>query len=273
MKRRRRKPWFLRLAFAAVLAFLYLPLIDVILNGFNADASLVGWGGFTTEWYRTALNDSQVRSAFATSVKIAIQVAVISVVLAVTAALWARQKSGWWRAALDLTTYTRLVLPEVVSAIGIFILFIRYHIALGSTAIVLGHVVWNSAFATLVIQARLASMGNTLEEAAADLGANPWRTFRRVTVPQLMPAIVVSFLLVFSYSLDDVVTSLFLGGPNTQTLPVLLLGLVRHSVTPEVNAVGAIVLLITSATFLIAVTVSGLRLAVPNLALRNRAAG
>jgi ABC-type spermidine/putrescine transport system permease subunit II len=268
----REKSPFLAAWFVFVVIFLYTPLAFVIGNGFNADASLITWGGFTTQWFNDAWHDPQVRSALRISLIIATEVSLLSVLIALGAALWARNASKRFRTVLDATTYTRLVLPEVMAAIGLFILFRRYGIALGSTAIVAGHVVYNSAWATVVIQARMAGMGHTLEEAAADLGASSWRTFRLVTLPQLRPALFVSFLLVFSFSLDDVVTSLFLGGPNTQTLPVLLLGLVRHQVTPEVNAIGAIVLFMTTTTFLAAVAIAGLSTTLPRIG-RSRGKG
>jgi ABC-type spermidine/putrescine transport system permease subunit II len=125
--------------------------------------------------------------------------------------------------------------------------------------VVVGHVVFNSAYATIVIQARMATLSPTLEEAAADLGATPWRTFWRVTLPLLRPAIVVAGLLAFTFSFDNVITSAFLGGDQA-TLPVLVFGLMRFHVTPAVNAIAAGVMLITLVTFVLAIAVIGLRL-------------
>jgi ABC-type spermidine/putrescine transport system permease subunit II len=116
-------------------------------------------------------------------------------------------------------------------------------------AIVLGHVVFNSAYATVIIQARLASLNRSLEEAAADLGATPWRVFRRVTMPLLLPAVIVAALLTVSFSFDDVIVSQFLGGTNAEPVSVLILGLIHLHVTPEVNAIGAGLMFITLLTF------------------------
>ncbi len=160
---------------------------------------------------------------------------------------------------LDATTYMRIILPETVLAIGLFLLLRRYDVGLGVVTIVIGHVVFNSAYATIVIQARMSTLSETLEQAAADLGATPWRVFRRVTLPLIMPAVIVAGLLVFSFSVDDVVTSLFLGGPNAETLPVLLLGLIRLHVTPEVNAIGVLVMLTTTALLAVAAILSSVR--------------
>ncbi len=160
---------------------------------------------------------------------------------------------------LDATTYMRIILPETVLAIGLFLLLRRYDVGLGVATIVIGHVVFNSAYATIVIQARMATLSETLEQAAADLGATPWRVFRRVTLPLILPAVIVAGLLVFSFSFDDVVTSLFLGGPDAETLPVLLLGLIRLHVTPEVNAIGVLVMLTTTALLALAAILSSVR--------------
>jgi ABC-type spermidine/putrescine transport system permease subunit II len=242
-----------------VMVFLYAPILLVLVNSVNADTSLLRWEGFTTKWYREALNGSDVRDAFMTSVQIALLSTAISLVLAITAGLWLRGASPRARRLFDALTYSRIVLPEVVFALGLFILLKRAGIEFGLGAIVLGHVVFNSAYATIIIQARLATMGPTLEEAAADLGANRWSVFRRVTLPLLAPAVLVAGLLTLTFSFDDVIVSQFLAGTETVTLPVLLLGKIRIHVTPEVNAIGAGMMVITLTTFALVALVSILR--------------
>lgn len=242
-----------------VLAFLFLPIVMVFINAFNADQNLARWGGFTTKWFSEVLSDPRIREDFEASLTIALAVTALSLTIAVTAALWIRQASPRRRALFDVTNLMRLVLPEVVIAVGLFVLFLRIGLPLGRGAVIIGHTVFLSAYATVVLQARIATMGSTLEAAAYDLGAGPFRTFLRVTVPQLAPAIAVAGLLVFSFSLDDVITSQFLSGGQVETLPVLLLGLIRHKVTPEVNAVGSILVLLTLITFFAAIAMAGLR--------------
>jgi ABC-type spermidine/putrescine transport system permease subunit II len=256
---RRRLPSLTAGFTALVFVFLYLPIAIVVLNSFNADEALIGWGGFTTRWYSQAFHDSRVRDDFVTSLEVALVSTAISLVIAVSAGLWWRRASAQARRVLDATTYMRIVLPEVVLALALFLILTRYEVSLGVSTIVMGHVVFNSAYATLIIQARLATMNDVLEEAAFDLGANRWRVFRRVTLPLLMPAIVVAALLILSFSFDDVVTSLFLGGANAETLPVLLLGLIRLHVTPEVNAIATGVTTITLVTFAFAAAIVSLR--------------
>ncbi|MGH2903651.1 MAG: ABC transporter permease [Solirubrobacteraceae bacterium] len=238
------------------LCFLYVPILMVIVNSVNGDRALVSWGGFTTRWYHQAVTDPQVRGPFVTSIEIALISTALSLVLAVSAGLWWRGASPRQRAVLNGLTGMRIMLPEVVTAVAMFLFFKKTGLALGTTAVIVGHVVFNSAYATVIIQARLSTMDMTLEEAASDLGARPWRAFRRVTLPMLAPAILVAALLALIFSFDDVITSLFLAGAQTETLPLLLFGLIRFQVTPEVNAIGSGVMLITAVTFMLAVLAS-----------------
>ena len=154
----------------------------------------------------------------------------------------------------------RIVLPEIVAALGLLIVFRRVNFPLGLFAVIIGHVVFNSAYAIVVIQARLATMTTVLEDVAADLGARPWRVFRRVTVPFLLPALVVAGLLAFTFSFDDVITSSFLAGSNTETLPMLIFGLARFRVDPEVNAIGAGLMVITLSCLFVTIIAAGGRI-------------
>jgi ABC-type spermidine/putrescine transport system permease subunit II len=253
-----RRPSGLALVTALVLAFLYLPIAVVVANAFNADQTLTHWGGLTTRWFSDAFGDAATWSALWASVRIAIASTVLSLAIAVPAGLWARRATLRGRSVLDATTYVRIILPEIVAAVGLFLLFRRLDLGLGMWTVVVGHVVFNSAYATIVIQARIATLSGTLEEAAADLGATPWRAFRRVTLPLLRPAIVVAGLLVFTFSFDNVITSAFLAGDQA-TLPVLVFGLMRFHVTPAVNAIAAGVMLITLVTFVLAAAIVGMR--------------
>lgn len=235
-----------------VLTLLYAPIVLVLVQAFNADPSLTRWGGATTRWFSQAASDPAVTDSLSASFQIALLATCLSVVIAVSAALYARRGSSRRRTVIDTTTYMRIALPEIVSAVALFVFFRRLDVELGMWTVVAGHVVFTSAYATLVIQARLATMSPTLEAAAADLGASPRRAFQRVTMPLLMPAIIVAALFAFSFSFDDVVTSSFLAGTNTQTLPMQILGRVRFTVTPEVNAIGVGVMLVTLATLVTA---------------------
>jgi ABC-type spermidine/putrescine transport system permease subunit II len=256
---RRRLPRFASVVTAAVLVCLYAPIIAVLVYSVDKDPLLIHWSGFTLHWYVQAFNDPEVRADFLTSLEVAALSTAISITIAVCAGLWSRRASPRARRIFDALTYSRIVLPEVVFALGLLVLFNKLHIAFGIGAIVLGHVVFNSAYATVIIQARFATLSETLEEAAADLGANRWRVFRRVTLPLLMPAVLVASLLAISFSFDDVIVSQFLGGSSAEPISVLLLGMIRLHVTPEVNAIGAALMLITLVSFATAGLITMLR--------------
>ncbi len=238
---------------ALVIAFLWIPLVAVIIGSFDSNSLLTGWSGATTHWFGQALSDSNVRAGFETTLIIAVLSALLSLIVAVSGGLWWRHAPRRARAFYDGLVYARIVVPEVVFASALFFLFLKIHFALGLPAIVIGHAVLNSAYSTLIIQARLVGLDPALEEAAADLGATPWRTFRRVTLINLMPAIIAAGLLAFTFSLDDVVTSYFLQGTSQSPLPIVLLGMIRFRITPEINAVGVFVMFLTVALMSLAV--------------------
>ena len=240
---------------ALVIAFLWLPLVVVFIGSFDTNSLLTTWTGATGHWYSQAVNDPNVRAGFETTLAIAALSSLLSLAIALTGALWWRRAPGRARLVYDGLVYSRIVVPEVVFASALFFLFLKLHFTLGLPAIVIGHAVLNSAYATLIIQARLIGLDPALEEAAADLGATPWRAFRRVTLIALMPAIIAAGLLAFTFSLDDVVTSYFLQGTSQSPLPIVLLGMIRFRITPEINAVGVFVMLLTVALLSLAVTV------------------
>lgn len=254
-----RRTYGLTIFTVLVLIFLYAPIVLVMLNAFNKDEFLTHWGGFTTHWFSNAINNPRVRQDFRNSFTIAVLSALISVAIAVPASLWARRASERGKRTLDATTYMRIVLPEIVAALSLFILFRKINFSLGMVSVVIGHVVFNSAYATVIIQARVATIPRHFEEAAADLGAPPRRVFRRVTLPLLMPAIIVAGLVAFTFSFDDVVTSSFLAGTGTETLPMLIFGLARFHVSAKVNAIGVSLLVVTLLLFAVVLLATSLR--------------
>jgi ABC-type spermidine/putrescine transport system permease subunit II len=243
----------------AVYVALFAPIVVVIVNSFNADERLISWGGFTLDWYRSALGDDRVRTDALASAQIAVVSTVLAVVIGLSAALWSRRAGRRGRALLHASTLVRFALPEVVVALGLFLTIRRLDFELGFRTIVIGHVVVNSALATVIFQARIVGMDTMLEDAAADLGAGPWRAFHRVTLPQLLPAAGVATLLCLTFSADNVIASQFLGGTEVETLPVLLLGLIRLRVTPQINAIGVLAMTATLITFAAAAALVGLR--------------
>lgn len=233
-------------ASAFVLLVLWTPLVIVAINAVNKNELLVAWDGATARWFHLAFDDPEVREGLRLTLLVGALSTAISVPLAVTGALWWRGASRTGRRLYELLIYVNVILPEVVFASALFLLLVQVGVPLGLPAIVVGHSVWNTAYAFLIIQARLAALDPSLEEAAADLGANQRGVFWRVTVPALIPGIVVAALIAFTFSFDDVITTFFLAGATGNTLPVVLFGMIRFRVSPEVNAIGVMVMVFTA---------------------------
>jgi ABC-type spermidine/putrescine transport system permease subunit II len=241
---------------ALAVAFLWVPLLMTVINAVNRDDTLTGWGGATLRWFGEAARNADARAGLRSTLMIAIATSLLSVVIAMTGALWWRRAGARARRAFDLLVYLRIVLPEVVFAASLFLFMSRVRFPLGMTAVVIGHTVWASAYATLILQAGVIGLDPMLEDAAADLGATPLRTFRRVILPSLLPAILAAVLLTFTFSFDDVVTSFYLAGSKVAPLPVVLLSMIRFRIGPEINAIGLLVMAITISTMVIALLLS-----------------
>jgi ABC-type spermidine/putrescine transport system permease subunit II len=246
-----RRNWFVATVSLLAILFLWAPLGMVAVNAFNRNELLTGWDGATLRWFRDAFDDAQVRDALRQTLVIGVLSTAVTLPLAVTAVLWWRRAARRARRWFDALVYLNVILPEVVFASAIFLLFVRLNISTGVGAVVIGHSVWNTAYAILILQARLSALDPGLEEGAADLGANALEVFRRVTIPQLLPGMLVAALIAFTFSFDDVVTSFFLAGSQVNTLPLVLFGLIRFHVTPEINAIGVLVMTFTATVTLL----------------------
>lgn len=221
--------------------FLHLPLLVLALFSFNASRFTV-WEGFTLNWYRAALHDSQLLESTVNSLVIGIAATLCSAVLGTMCAyaLWKRQ-SRWVTAGLTLS----LVTPEIVSGISLLALFqwaFRYlHVQLGMHTVVLAHISFCLAYVVVVVLARLRTMDRSLEEAAMDLGATEWQAFARVTLPALLPGIVAAALLAFTISFDDYVITSMVAGVDSETLPMVLYAIARRGGNPMVNAISTMI--------------------------------
>ncbi|HZF35491.1 MAG TPA: ABC transporter permease subunit [Candidatus Angelobacter sp.] len=247
---------------AAGFAFLYAPIAHVILFSFNASSSTASWAGFSGKWYAVLLdNDGLLRAA-----RLSLEIAVLSasgatLIGTIVGYVMARFGSFRGRALLSSMASAPLVMPEIVMGVSLLLLFISLEDWLGwpngrgVLTIALAHIIMTTAFVAIVVQARLAGLDRSVEEAALDLGATPFTVVRLITIPLIFPAIAAGWLLCFSLSLDNVVVSLFTSGPGSTTLPLLIFSLVRRGVKPDVNAMATIFVL-----FAIVVTVSLARL-------------
>jgi len=235
-----------------VFAFLYLPIVALVVLSFN-DNRLVGvWGGASLRWYRELASDTAVLSALRNSLVVAVISTIIATALGTAAALSLERFRWRGQRTFDGMLFLPVIIPDVTMAVMMLLFFVQVFRlagnlfgltgAFGLTTIILSHVAFNISFVAVVVRARLAGMDRVLEEAAADLYASPWRTFRHVTLPIIGPGIAGGALLALTLSLDDVVITSFVAGPGSTTLPVYVFGLVRRGVTPLINAVSVLML-------------------------------
>lgn len=227
----------------AIFLFLYLPILILIIYSFNANKVVGVWAGFTTEWYRVLFNDRAMINAFKVSIWVATWSTILSTILGTLAALSLERYRYRGKLPFDAVMYLPIIIPDIVMALSALLFFVMVAVPLSRYTILIAHIAFNIAFVAVIVRARLADMDRNLEEAAADLGASEWPTFRRVTLPLLMPAIISGALLAFTLSLDDFVITFFVSGPGSTTLPVLVYSMIKFGVTPEVNAISTLMLL------------------------------
>jgi spermidine/putrescine transport system permease protein len=226
----------------AVFLFLYVPIFVLIIYSFNANRVVGVWQGFSLNWYQELFRDRAIGQAFRNSMWVAGWSTLISTILGTMAALVLERYRFRGRLVFDAALYLPIIIPDIVMALSTLLFFVMVAIPLSRYTILIAHVAFNISFVAVVVRARLADMDSSLEEAAADLGASEWQTFRRVTFPLLMPGIVAAALLAFTLSLDDFVITFFVSGPGSTTLPVRVYSMIKFGVTPEVNAISTLML-------------------------------
>jgi len=238
------------------IAILYVPILVLIAYSFNASALVSVWGGFSTAWYRQLLHNHQVLDAAWLSLQIGVVVSTGAVILGTLAAI-SLVRFRLFRGRLLLTGMVNapLVMPEIITGITQLLLFISMlHLFgwphRGFTTIAIAHIAFCTAYVTITVQSRLASADRSLEEAAMDLGSGPVRAFLDTTLPIIAPALVSSWLLSFTLSLDDLVISSFVSGPGASTLPMVLFSKVKLGVTPDVNALASVIICLVGACIL-----------------------
>lgn len=257
----------------AFFAFLYLPIALIVAYSFNSNPiNMMIWDGFSLDWYRSlfGLSNSlgastlyvestdQLLAALRTSLFVALSTTLISTLVGtLTALALARYRfrlQGFYRVLL----FMPMLMPDIVLGIALLIFFVGVGMPLGKTSIIIGHCTFLISYVFLIVSARLAGMDTRLEEASADLGASPWQTFRKVTLPQILPGVIGGALLAFIISMDDLVITYFIAGVDSTTLPVYIYGMIRRGIKPEINAIATLLLL------------ASLVIAAVGLYLRNR---
>lgn len=234
-------------------AFLYVPILSLIVYSFNKSRLVTVWGGFSTQWYGRLLRNEQILDAALLSLKIAAINATGAVVLGTLAGLaLARFGKFRGRTLLSGMTTAPLVMPEVITGLSLLMLFVvmegsfGWPAGRGVTTITIAHMTLTLAYVTVIVQSRLSTLEDTLEEAAMDLGARPAKIFFVITLPIIAPALVSGWLLSFTISLDDLVIANFVSGPGSSTLPMVIFSKVRMGVSPDINALASIIVLLVT---------------------------
>jgi putrescine transport system permease protein len=242
-----RRPFFLMSMLLFGFAFLYIPILSVIAYSFNESRLVTVWGGFSTKWYGVLFDDRQMLDGVWLSLRIAAVTATGAVIIGTLAGLvLARFGRFRGRTSLAGMVTAPLVMPEVITGLSLLLLFVAFApLPLvpdqrGFSTIAIAHITLTMSYVTVVVQSRLSTMDESLEEAALDLGARPSKVFMVITLPIIAPAIVSGWLLAFTLSLDDLVIASFAAGPSTNTLPMMIFSKVRLGVTPEINALATI---------------------------------
>jgi putrescine transport system permease protein len=258
------RPWFRILALVLGFAFLYVPIISLVVFSFNESKLVTVWGGFSTRWYGVLLQNQQIIDAALLSLKIAAIAATVAVALGtLTGMALARFGAFRGRTLLSGMATAPLVMPEVITGLSLLLLFVTLEQLIGwpsgrgMTTIIIAHITFAMAFVTVVVQSRLAQLDESLEEAAQDLGARPAKVFFLVTLPIIFPALLSGWLLAFTLSLDDLVIASFVSGPGSSTLPMVVFSKVRLGVSPDINALATILIAVVA----IGVAVTGVVMA------------
>ncbi len=248
----RRSPWLWTAGFLAYV-FLYAPLAIVVVYSFNDSRLNAEWVGFTFSWYEKLFHNEKMLRAAWNSLVIGLVTSAASTVLG-TMAGYAMYR--FRSRLLPVLVLAPIAIPEILMGVSLLIFFVLLNISLGMISIILSHIAFCVGFVAIVVRSRLAGMDESLTEAARDLGATPWRAFRLVTLPLIMPGVVAGALMAFTLSIDDFVITFFTAGVGSTTLPLQIYTMVKVSVTPEINAVSTLLMLLTLALIMIATRLS-----------------
>ena len=222
-------------------SFLYIPIILLILFSFNESRLVTVWGGFSTKWYGELMNNQGIKDAAWVTFKVAFVSSTVATFLGTIAGLvMSRFGKFGGRALFSGMIYAPMVMPEVILGLSILLTFITLSIDRGVLTVTLAHITFSMCYVSVIIQSRMSSYDESINEAALDLGCTPLRTFLLITFPIILPAIISGWLLSFTMSLDDLVIASFTSGPGSTTLPMKIYSMVRLGVTPEINAVSTI---------------------------------
>lgn len=249
----RKRPIWLWIAALTAYAFLYVPLVIVVVYSFNDSRLNAEWVGFTLDWYDKLFHNQEMLAAAGNSLLIALTASAVSTVLGTMAGV---AMYRYRTRLLQILVLAPIAIPEILMGVSLLIFFVLLNFTLGLISVALAHIAFCIGFVAIVVRARLAGMDETLTEAARDCGASPWNAFRYITLPLIMPGVIAGALMTFTLSIDDFVITFFTAGAGTVTLPLQIYSMIKIAVTPEVNAVSSLLMLLTLALIIIASKVS-----------------
>jgi len=245
----RRRPLGLWIAAAVGYAFLYIPLVIVVVYSFNNSRLNAEWVGFTLDWYYKLAHNEEMLAAAGNSLLIALVASLASTALGTMAGV---AMYRYKLRLLPVLVLTPIAIPEILMGVALLIFFVLLNFTLGLVSVALAHIAFCVGFVAIVVRSRLAGMDESLTEAARDCGATPVEAFRYVTLPLIMPGVIAGALMAFTLSIDDFVITFFTAGAGTVTLPLQIYSMIKIAVTPEVNAVSTLLMLLTLALIIIA---------------------
>ncbi|WP_424929238.1 ABC transporter permease [Amaricoccus tamworthensis] len=268
----RRFTWFNTISLTLGFAFLYIPILILVIYSFNASKLVTVWAGFSTQWYGELLRNEAFLDAAWVTLKVAVISSTIATVLGTMAAfVLVRSGRFFGRTLFSGMIYAPLVMPEVITGLSLLLLFIAIGLERGVFTIVLAHATFSMCYVSVVVSSRMASFDESLEEAAYDLGCTGWDAFKSVTLPIIAPAVISGWLLAFTLSLDDLVIASFTSGPSSTTLPIKIYSSVRLGVSPEINALSTIIIGLVTVGVLVASVTSKRAIALQRQQERNAA--
>ena len=229
----------------ADLLFLYAPIAVLIVFSFNASKLSARWQGFSLQWYAKLFSDEAILSSTVNSLIVAAISTIFATVLGVLTAWTLERRAFRGQAAFESLLLMPIVIPEIMMGVAMLLFFVMIGLPLSLFTMIIAHTIFNFPVVALIVRARLRKLDPVLEEAAHDLGATPWLAFRHITLPLLMPGVIGAVLMAFTLSLDDFIISFFLAGAGSTTLPVKVYGMLKTAVTPEVNALSAVLVVIS----------------------------
>lgn len=234
-----------------VFAFLYIPIFVLIANSFNASKSRTVWTGFTLDWYSKLFHNEIIMTSLLNTLIVALIASVVATILGTAAAIGIYNMKSVARKIIMNITYLPNLNPEIVTGVSLMLLFVFMKLEFGYITLILAHITFCVPYVILNVMPKLRQMNRTLCEAAMDLGCNQMQVFRKVIIPEIMPGIVTGFLMSLTYSIDDFVISYFTYGANAQTLSITIFSMTRRKVSPEVNALSAIIFVVVLSVLLV----------------------